>query len=311
MSKYILGGGISGLVFQFYNPEYTIITPDVGGMYANSYLVWLHDTVETRKLLIDLGYQDVEKLHKKSYIGYYRKGWISEELSPEMNLLLIQKKMSRWNESVDKTFIPKSYEMSTRSAKTVNYMNVLDVNPVEIIKKLNERHGTIVNGKVDRISTESIGYIDEHGVTQSVQYDSIISTIPAPFFWKAYNIEKTFRAEPITNIITKVRPKEFNDKFEMVYYTDEVPFTRISHLQDMYAIEFTGEITKEQFEELYPEYPVEKVILIKQGRIFQEENEPPQDNITFAGRFGKWQFGITTEHVVKQAIDYKNTNPTI
>lgn len=307
MSKYILGGGISGLVFQFYNPEYTIITPDIGGMYANSYVVWLHDTAETRKLLTDLGYQNVDKLHKRSYMGYSDRGWISEQLSPELNLKMIQKKMSNWNEPVDTSFIPESYDMSTRSAKSVNYMDVLDVDPSEIIRKLDERHGKIINGLVTGISPRTITYKEKWGDEKDfyLDYNELITTIAAPFFWKAWATPRNFKAEPITNIITKVRPKEFNDKFEMVYYADKT-FTRISHLQGMYAIEFTGEITKEQFEELFPEYPVEKVVPIKQGRIYKEENDPPQDNITFAGRFGKWQFGITTEHVVKQAIDYKN-----
>lgn len=301
--KFILGGGISGLVFQYYNPEYTIITPDIGGMYANSYVVWLHDTAETRRLLTDLGYSDVENLHKRSYMGYYNNGWISDELSKELNLALIQKKMSNWNESVDRTFVPESYDMSTRSAKSVNYMNVLDVNPAEIIKKLDEKHGKIINGIVTKITSNSITVV-AGDIESEYGYDEIISTIAAPFFWKAYGQERTFKAEPITNIITKVKPEWFNSKYEMVYYSGELPFTRISHLQDMYAIEFTGVITKEQFEELFPEYPVEKVVVIKQGRIFKEENEPPAENITFAGRFGKWQFGVTTEHVVKQAIDY-------
>jgi len=310
MSNYnfILGGGISGLVFQFYNPEYTIITPEIGGMFANSYLVWLHDTSETRKLLTDLGYKNVDKLHKKSYMGYYDRGWIHEELSTEINLKLIQKKMSKWNEPVDTSFIPESYDMSTRKVKTVNYMNVLDVDPSEIIKKLDERKGTLINGMVTKITDSHLQYKKDwkDSTFIEVPYEKIVSTIAAPFFWKAYGQERNFRSEPITNVITKVKPEWFNDKFEMVYYTDDVSFSRISHLQDMYAFEFTGEITKEQFEKLYPDYPVEKVVVIKQGRIFQEENESPNENITFTGRFGKWQFGITSEHVIKHSIDYKN-----
>jgi len=301
--KYILGGGISGLVFQYYNPEYTIITPDIGGMYANSYVVWIHETAETRRLLTDLGYKDVENLHKRSYMGYYHNGWISDELSKELNLALIQKKMSNWNEPVDRTFVPESYDMSTRSAKSVNYMNVLDVNPAEIIKKLDEKHGKIINGIVTRITDSTLTY-SISGEEYTVDYDSLVSTIAAPFFWKAYGQERNFKTEPITNIITKVKPEWFNDKYEMVYYSGELPFTRISHLQEMYSLEFTGIITQEQFEKLYPQYPVEKVVTIKQGRIFKEENESPQTNIEFAGRFGRWQFGITTEAVVKHAIEY-------
>lgn len=300
----ILGGGISGLILQFYNPSFTIITPEVGGMFANSYVVWLHSTAETRQLLKDLGYQNVGQLYKRSYMGYYSQGWISEKLSSELNLKLIQKKMSNWNEPVDKSFIPQSYDMSTRSAKSVNYMNVLDVDPAEIIRKLDERRRPVISGTVVKITPKTITYKTVSRET-TVEYDELLSTIPAPFFWKAWGIERTFRQEPITNIITKVRPKMFDNKFEMVYYADGVPFTRISHLQGMYAIEFTGTITKEEFEKLYPEYPIEKVISIKHGRIFQEENTPPQQNITFAGRFGKWEFGITTEWVIKQSIEYK------
>lgn len=303
--KFILGGGISGKVLQFYNPEFTIITPDQG-MFANSYLVLIHDTSETRKLLTELGYQNVDKLHRKSYMGYYHDGWISEELSPAVSLILIQKKMTNWNEPLDTSFVPKSYEMSTRQSKTVNYMNVLDVNPSEIIQKLDERKGEIINGFVEKIYKKEIAYrVGDYQHT--AKYDEIISTIPAPFFWKAYGEERNYKSMPITNVMTKVKPEMFNDKFTTTYYTDEFPFTRIAHMGDTYAFEFTGIITKEEFEKLYPEYPVENIFVVKQGRIFQEDNKPPQENITFSGRFGCWDFRITSEHVIHQAINYKNS----
>ena len=302
-NHWILGGGVSGLVLQFYNPEFTIITPEIGGMYSNSYIVWLHSTVETQQLLRDLGYENVDKLHKKSYMGYYHDGWIHEKLSPELNLLLIQKKMSNWDQPVDTTFIPKSHEMSTRSANQVNYMDVLNVEPAEIVKKLEERKGTVIRGLVTKITDSELTY-KNGDIETTIQYDKIISTIAAPFFWKAYGQERTFRQEPITNVITNVKPDVFDDRFEMVYYTDQL-FTRISHLQGKYGIEFTGIITKEQFEVLYPKCPIEKIIVIPHGRIFQEENNPPNPNITFAGRFGCWKFGITLEMVIQQAIEYK------
>ncbi len=304
--KFIIGGGISGLVFQFYNPEFTIITPDIGGIY-NSYVVIIHDTVETRKLLSDLGYENVDKLHKRDYMGYYNNGWISEELTPDLSLLLIQKKMSKWNELVDTSFIPKSYEMSTRGSKTVNYMNVLDIEPHEIITKLNDKHGPILNGFVTKVTDKILTYKERwEGPEVELEYDELVTTIPAPLFWKAYGEERNYHAMSITNVITKVKPKEFNDKFTTTYYGHGVPFTRIAHLDGVYAIEFSGDITKEEFEQLYPEYPVEKIIPIKQGRIFQEDNISPQKNIKFLGRFGEWKFGITSEHVIKSSIDYKN-----
>src|SRR3990167_7985279 len=115
--KYIIGGGISGLVFQFYHPEYTIITPDIGGLFKSAHIAIIHDTSETRHFLKNLGYENIEKLAKKSYIGYYNKGWISDVLSPILNLLIIQKKMSEWNKSIDVDFKPETLELST--SKTV------------------------------------------------------------------------------------------------------------------------------------------------------------------------------------------------
>src|SRR3990167_8183212 len=120
--NYIIGGGISGLVFQFYHSDFEIITTDIGGMYGKTYMVWLHDTPETRKLLVDLKYDNPELYKKKSWIGYYWKGWITENLSNEINLSMIQKKMSNWNTLIDTTFKPKTFEMSTTIQNSPNYL---------------------------------------------------------------------------------------------------------------------------------------------------------------------------------------------
>lgn len=34
-TKFIIGGGISGLIYGFYNKDYQIISPDVGGKLKN------------------------------------------------------------------------------------------------------------------------------------------------------------------------------------------------------------------------------------------------------------------------------------
>ena len=87
--KYIIGGGLSGLIFKYFHPEFTIITPETGGMAKNSYMVWIHDTPETRELF---GKLSLPIIATKSYIGYFVDGWISESLYPEVNLDIIQKK---------------------------------------------------------------------------------------------------------------------------------------------------------------------------------------------------------------------------
>ena len=305
--KYIIGGGISGLVFQFYHPEYVIITPDVGGLFRNAYLAIIHDTSETRRFLTDLGYENVDKLAKKSYIGYYHGGWIKEILSPELNLLVIQKKMAEWNKPIDLEFRPDTFDMST--SKSVNYFKTLNVDPGEVVEKLKAKSGDILEGKVTHIDDETITYQDLDGTEHILQYDSIISTVAAPIFWKLYGKEKEFSFTPITNIISDYRPNLFNDKFDSVYYDDSVPYSRITHLTKEYAIEVTGNMSDEEIKQHFPNILVKSIVRVPYGRISKSlDNSPPNRNITFLGRFAKWEYGITLEHVIKDVLEFKGVD---
>lgn len=307
MQKYIIGAGITGLVWKYYHPEFKVISPDVGGAFSRSHLVWLHDDNDTRKLLKDLGFPIIAK---KSKIGYYTGGWLVDSISEEMNTLMIQKKMTPWDQPVDKSFVPKTKDLSLSDGNLMdaNYMNTLDADLGAVINKLNET-ADVTHGFVTQITPDHIvvkkDFKDETG--EELKYDKLISTIAAPFFWKAWGEDREFKCIPITNILVSKRPAVFDDRYEMIYYDDSVPFSRASHLGGMYALEFTGEISKEKFEELYPNLPVVDYFVVKQGRIFPSENNvPPTDKIVFSGRFGKWEYGITTELVIKQAINYQN-----
>ena len=295
-NNYIIGGGLSGLIFNYYHPEFQIITPETGGFATSTNLVWLHDTPETNKFLNDL---DVSIIKQKSYIGYFQGGCISEELTPELNLLLIQKKMTNWDRSIDKSFIPKTFDMSLTDDKTVNYMNTLDVDWPAIVKQLKEK-ANITCGEVVCVNKKTIT-TDKKDLT----YDKLISTIPAPVFWDMIGEVREFRSTPITNIITRNKPKMFDDKFSIVYYDDTVPYTRVSRVDDLYSYEFTGFMPQDTFMHRYPDIEIENYMVVRHGRIFENgENEPPQDNITFLGRFASWKYGKTVEHIIKQSLEY-------
>lgn len=294
---FIIGGGISAMVFQYYNPSFTIITPETGGLFG-SYIATIHDTPETRKLAKDLGILNPDSLHRKEYIGYYNNGWIQETLTPELQLLLIQKKMSNWNESIDRIFRPESFTMST--AKSVNYMNALDIDPSKITRLLKAILPPVIVGTVGKITDE---YIEAEGTRH--EYDRLISTIPAPIFWKLYGEPREFPYKPITNFVTATKPGVFHDKFHMVYYDDSVPFSRITHLQGKYAVELTGNMTKQNFQEVYPELGEVDMLHIPFGRIQSvPENKPPNDRILFLGRFSEWKFGNTLEHSLMKSLEY-------
>lgn len=304
----IIGGGISGLVWNFYNPDYRIITPDVGGVYGKTHMVWLHDTSETRQFLKDLGFTQSHWTAKKSYIGYYQSGWIRDYIDSEMNTLLIQKKMTEWDKEIDTSFKPDSSKLSMGDFESTNYMNTLDVDLIQVIEKLNE-HATIEHGFVTKITPHYIVVKDDFKdeASRSMPYSKLVSTIAAPLFWKGYGEEKELGHMPITNIITSVKPAHFDDRYEMIYYDDSVPYSRASYLDGKYALEFSGIITEEQFSELFPDLPIEEYFVVKQGRIFKKgKNLPPRSNIMFLGRFAEWEHGITTEHVIQKTLRMKD-----
>jgi hypothetical protein len=304
--KYIIGGGITGLVWKWYHPDYHIISPEApGGLYAKTYMVWLHKTAETIKLLRDLGWVNPERMTKKSYIGYCHD-WISDYQSEELNLEIIKRKMTPWNEPIDDSFVPKSRDLSMSTSSGESYMNTLDVDLEEVIRRLGEK-ANIENGFVTKITDKEITVQEKwQGPSEVRPYDSVITTMAAPLFWKAYgDIGLQFRSAPITNVVVSKCPKMYDSSYDMVYYTRKYPFSRISYLRGKYAIEFTGEMTREQFEAMFPDLPIEDIFVVKHGRIWENDaHVSPQDNIVFSGRFSQWKYKIVTECVVKQSIDH-------
>lgn len=316
-NNYIIGNSISAKIWGLYNPDYEIIGPvqqkTFVDPYARSSMIWLHDCVESRQLLLDLGWENPEKLIKKSKIGYFDDGVIRDKLTPQLKQTLVSKKMTPWDKPIESHRDKHdSARLSlTSSTEMTNFMNVLDVDHGEILKRLDQkvkvRHGfvgVITDNRLGITDTpphQDSGYVYE-------KYNYLISTIPAPMFWRAWDnhhggVPSKFESLPITFVNTKQKPKEFDGDYEMVYYDQTTPFTRISHLRDMYSIEFTGEINQERFEQICPDLKVEDIWTLPQGRVRSQFTLPPK-GITFSGRFSQWQHTVTTETVIRDAIRY-------
>src|SRR3972149_2445932 len=57
MTKYILGGGIAGLIYAFYNKDYEVISTEFGGQMASYFKLgsrYLHRTDQAINFLKDL-----------------------------------------------------------------------------------------------------------------------------------------------------------------------------------------------------------------------------------------------------------------
>lgn len=330
MSKFILGDGISGKIWKFYNPEFEIISPvitrpgstiKVADSFNRSKMVWLHDCVEIRQLLVDLGWKNPEEFIKKSKIGYFENGVIKDKLNPELKSQLVSKKMAAWDkwkpEPSEVSISGDSPRLSLSSGKEdmTNFMNVVDVDHGQLLYRLSQKCPS-THGYVGVITDYNIGITNTPPNQDSgyvyEKYDQIISTIPAPVFWRAWKNghpemgDFHFNSLPITFVTMKKRPKEFDGDYEMIYYSgEEVPFTRISHLANKYCIEFTGEMPREVFEKMFPELAqgISDYWVLPQGRIKSQFTMPPA-NVIFSGRFAQWQHEITTEHVIQAAVKY-------
>lgn len=297
MSKFVLGGGISGLIFSYYNPEFTIISPDIGGQLMNGVynMTWLHRTSQTEELIKELGL-DYE-IHK-TQIGYYSNGEIFDACSSEMNSRIIKRKMSMWNDTDDNFKV-----LDTTLSVPENFIDTISIDFLKVIDKLKTKV-KFIEDKI--IEIDLVNRL--RSSTNDYRYDELVSTIPANLFWLIYKgitIKPTLNSIPVTFVVTKIPPVWYNNQFEMIYISDSQFYTRVSKRDNDYVFEFTGVMPKEVFEKLYPDCKIEKYFINRSGRIITSENKPPQDNIHFLGRFAEHSHPSKIQDVIRFSKDYK------
>jgi hypothetical protein len=294
--NYILGGGISGLIFSFYNPDFTVISPDVGGQITQGLhqMTWIHKTDETKKLLSDLEVKCSEDIIK---IGYYCQGEVRSTCNYGLAGKIIKKKMSEWN------FTSREFKVKdTTLSVPGNTIEIYRCNLNEVISKLS-KCARVVNDYINFIGNRVISGID--GI---FEYDELVSTIPAPVFWNSYQTPihlHEFKSSPVTFIISYLCPAWYNDDYEMVYVANELYHTRVakrSHSE--YIYEYTGIMPGDVFTSLYGG-KVEKHYVNAYGRVHSRENNPPNNRIIFLGRFAQWKHGSKIQDVIKKAINYR------
>ena len=290
--KYVLGAGISGLLFAFYNPDYVVISPDIGGKLSNNFLtatVLIHDSPETRKLLYDL---DLPLKLKTHVIKYYVNGKLKETVTASERNKIISKKMNLGDiNSYNKRDKTLSY--------SENYIPILDINYQLLISKLLKKV-RIINDKSIRITSEEI--ICEKS---RFYYNQLISTIPAPVFWKLYRNEKHLESIPVTFVVSKTNPLLKEKKaWDLVYFGDkEIPYSRVNFTRDgMYLYEFSGKYEKDEIQRMLPDISIVSHWYDLNGIVKSDLNNIHPPKVRFLGRFATWDHRIKIQDVIKQSI---------
>ncbi len=301
-NNYIIGGGISGLIFKFYNPSFTLISPEIGGGFLkNIYSVsWIHDTLYTRKFLRDL---ELLLDPYKIKIGYYYNGYVHDYCADNYKLKIIKRKMTDITTSDN---IDDFKTISTNLSVQSNILNALYTDINIIFEKL-QKNINIIQDKVVKITDTHI-YLQ---TGKKLEYNKLISTIAAPIFWKIYkSISRhalEFKYLPITIVETWDKPLIFNDIYQLIYFAEDYSFNRILKKEPMsYSYEFTGKI--DNIKTYLPNVHINKVDIQTIGRIFLQKNIPPNNNITFLGRFAQWNYTSKVQQVIKQSIEYYKHN---
>lgn len=314
---YILGGGISGLIFAYYNPEFQIITPETGGMLGlensfGSMILW--DTIETRQLLENLGLPIVPF---RANIHYYFNNKIYSE-APKV--LRIEYVIKRMKELVNQT----TQQDLALSTDETNYIDGLKVDFKELISRLLFFIGEdrIKKGKVEEIQDDSF-YLKDTGMPLSdgwIKYNYLVSTLPAPAFWWMWkgkgmnNKVEEFNCLS-TTYVSMDKLKGFVKKILIdtgylpedweyfVYFLNEFPCHRLARTSTGgCAFQFSGDISNESIID-FLQVPKEELKFHTErigGFITKRDNIPPK-NILFLGRNAQWDYKIKIQHVVKVA----------
>lgn len=302
MDKYILGGGISGLLYAYYNRDFTIISPDLGGKLNNKFfenIVYLHATDSTEQFLKDI---DLKYEKKTQLIKYIKDHKVVKELTVEDKVSFIRKKLN------DDSYNPKDFNLSTSDY----YISVFEIDYSRLLEKLVSEI-KYINDSVVKISDREI-------ITESTRYtySNLVSTINSKYFWSMYSDDRChdLKSEDITFVLADVIPDVLkNVKFDLCYFIDrDNAITRISKRrrdqENCYLYEFSGVLDQNRCLEFLPENSkIIEYYVEKDGLIFTDKNNIPPKNVLFAGRFATWNHSDKQQDVInisRMSFDLQN-----
>lgn len=296
-TKWILGGGISGLIFAFYNKEYTIISPDLGGRLNKEFfknIIYLHETKESEQFLKDVG---ITYNKKTQLIKYSINNQVTTDITKENKIQFIKKKLE------DNDFNPIDLNLSTDDY----YINILEFNFADLIEK--------IKSQINFIQDSIIRITEKELITENTRYEysNLVSTLPAHIFWKIYykpqNID--LRSKPITFVLCDKEPDHFRGiKYDMGYFVDDKQkYTRISKKpgerdKNNILYEFTGKY--DNIDELKKYLPSDCNVIEHyidySGIIYSNRNNISPTNVLFVGRFAKWDHSGKQQDVIKESL---------
>jgi len=293
VSKYIIGGGIAGLIASFYNQEYQIISDNIGGQMVmnNAGPRILEANEYSEAFLKDLG---LTKLNiKTAKIGYKVDGRIVDSITNELRLQYYLKSRCITNASN----VPSS--IMSDGKNTIEYF---DIDWNEIVSVLvNSIKKEPIIGKIEFIETDnkSLGINTENGPLL-LNYKNIVSTIPAPIFFSIASTKPKISLKCVPKIFFIVSNSYIDiGDYDYVYFPeDKYDFHRISNVGNgKVAIEYTTHSKLRNIVNKWTHYTTQ-YFSMPIGQI-QDGKVQNIDSISFLGRYASWNHDIKTDDIIK------------
>lgn len=301
--KYILGGGITGLIFAHYNQDYTVITENIGGQMGSSFTLgprYLHKTQNSKAFLYSLGLKYSERTATVGYID--DSGWVNEP-DVEFRKKYFMKSRGKFDlEGFDPTVMN-----SNRSR-----FEVLDVDFQKLITRLDDKMlNRIKQGKVSRIDTvNKVIQVERGKYTDQLEYDHLVSTLPLKIFpWILegdHEIKaRKYEAFSMTYCLVDNDDEFDTSSFDFVYDArSSTKWHRMTKDKDGVVLDFFGELDKTELKaHVNSRYQDHK--MLPNCQIVSQDKEPHMKDIKFVGRYGTWNRSWKTEKVIDEAIAWQ------
>lgn len=292
--KYIIGGGIAGLIAAFYNPDYTVLTMDKGGQMNNSFPLGpriLEATGCSHDFMSDVGLDRPVQVFSN---GYLYHGKIYDSMDTAMRRI---------------------YSLKTRGIAEASHIvgnsgrNTISGWPITkelITALLNLLSGRVKKAYISYINTsEKVIHVSMEDEWQKLPYEDIISTIPITELFHLVHEEDGDQAtnpdkfEYLPTYFVHLPNIEIFQRYDFVYILDEyTKFHRATRVSTGTILESRNPIDLLDFPQYLPAGI--KSTKLKQGQIIADANLKEYNDVKLLGRFSQWSHSIRTAEVIKR-----------
>lgn len=326
MEKLIIGGGLSGLIYAYYNKDFKIIADNIGGQANTSFnlgprLLQLDEV--SKELLSSLGYKnflikedydysihDNPMFIKVAKVGYNINGVISNKPTNSFRTkYFIQ---SRCLENEAEVIMPGS--AMSGNQKEIKYYDITHEKLARMLIDTLAKENRIYEAKVEQIEiTENSLYIFDGKDRKKLNYEKLVNTIPFPIFFSLCNpfckVEDfDVQAKYFIEIDKYIMREYISDSFNYIYFVDH-PWNRLTVGESTVIVECTGEERYDEFHKRYKHIKWDSFRL-PCGQIQKSvdmltinHDGVEIDNIRMLGRYATWNHSTLIQDVIKKSME--------